>query len=111
MCEEPLPEKIKAKKVKYLSFPLVCCYQPACVTHWGGTTLLYFPFLVEVPVEVFLVLGIPCQAQFKLGLGFPDPIPTQPSSIPIIFLWYLSLLPVRFLLALQFDQQVPVQPC
>jgi len=44
---------------------------------------------------------------------FHDPIPTQPSSILIILPGYLSLLllPVHFLLALKFDQQIPVQPC
>jgi len=66
------------------------------------------------PVEVFLVLlFIPCQIQFQLVLGLPDPIPTQTSSIPIFLPGYLSLLPITayFLLTLQFDQQVPVQPC
>ena len=65
-------------------------------------------------IEVFhTLLSAPYQVQFQLDLGFPDPIPTQPSSCLILFPWYLSLLslPVHFLLALQFDQQVLVQPC
>uniref|UniRef100_A0A8C9ESF5 NADPH oxidase activator 1 n=1 Tax=Pavo cristatus TaxID=9049 RepID=A0A8C9ESF5_PAVCR len=37
--------------------------------------------LVDVPVEPLLVLSVPCQAQFQLGLSHPGPIPTQPSSI------------------------------
>ena len=43
------------KIVKYLSLFLVCCYQPACVTHLGRYALLYLPFLIEVTVEAFLV--------------------------------------------------------
>jgi len=58
----------------------------------GEYAPLDFPFLVELPVEAFLVLGIPCQVYFKLGLGFPDPIPTPPSSlhIPLIFQYSLK---------------------
>ena len=45
------------KAVKYLSLLHVCPYQLACVTHWGWRyALLDFSFLVEVPVEAFLVL-------------------------------------------------------
>lgn len=70
-------------------------------------------FLVAVPREALLILlCAPCQAQFQLGLGFPDPILTQPSSIPIFLPTYLSLLPllVHFLLALLFNQLVPLLP-
>ena len=75
--------------------------------------MLDFSFLVELPVEAFLVLfAILSQVQFKVGLGFPDPVSTQPSSFLILFPLNLSLfpLPVCFLLTLQFDQQIPVQP-
>jgi len=69
----------RGKNVKYLSL-LVCRYQIAFVTHEVGYAILDFHFLVQVPVEALLVLfGIPCQIQFKLGLGFPDPIPMQHS--------------------------------
>ena len=71
-------------------------------------------FLIEIPAETFLVpFVIPSHVQFKLGLGFPDPISTQPNSFLILFPQHLSLfpLPVHFLLTLQFDQQVSVQPC
>lgn len=104
----------RGKKIKYLSLLLVCCYQPACVSHWGGYAFLDFPFLLEVSVEAFLVLfGIPSQVQIKLGLGFYDPSSTQTSSFLTLFPLYLALFPllVHFLLTLQFDQQVPVQPC
>ena len=45
--------------------------------------------------------------------GLPDHIPTQPSSSLIILPGYLLvlLLLVHFLLTLQFDQQILVQPC
>ena len=69
--------------------------------------------LIDVPIELFLILLYsPCQVQFQVGLGLPDPIPTQTSSIPILSC-YLSLLalPMRFLLALWFDQQALAQPC
>ena len=65
-------------------------------------------------MEALLVLlGIPCKVKFKLGLGFLDLSPTQPSSFLSLFPQYLSLLPlpVHSLLALQFDQQILVQPC
>jgi len=87
----------------------------ACLYHsQGGYDLLDFSFLVEAPVAAFFVLfGVPSNVQFKLGLGFPDPILTQPRGFLILFPRYLSLfpLPVHFLLTLQFDQQVLVQPC
>ena len=71
------------------------------------------PFHADVPVEaLFLILCILCQVQLQLHLGLPDPIPTQPSSVPLLVPGYLSLLPlpVHFLLALYFDQQVSTQP-
>jgi len=68
---------------------------------------LDFPFLVDVPVEAFLILlCTPHQVQFQLGLGLTDPTPTKPSSIVSGYLSLLSL-PVHFLLTLQFDEQVP----
>ncbi|KAK4829131.1 hypothetical protein QYF61_002210 [Mycteria americana] len=54
---------------------------------------------------LLIVLCIPCQVQLQLCLGLPDPIPTQPGSIPILFPGYLSLL------LPPFDQQVLTQPC
>jgi len=68
-----------------------------------GYAFFDFPFLDDIPVEVLLViLCIPCQVQLQLRLGPPDPIPTQLSSIPVLFPAYLSLLPVpvQFPLAL-----------
>ena len=62
-------------------------------------------------MEALLVLlGIPCKVKFKLGLGFLDLSPTQPSSFLSLFPQYLSLLPlpVHFLLALQAGHQAPV---
>ena len=42
-----------------------------------GYALLDFCFLVEVPIEAFLILsGIPSQVQYTRGLGLPDSIPT-----------------------------------
>lgn len=53
-------------------------------------------------------------AKTSSSLGFPDPMPTQPGNILVLFPGYLSLLPMplQFLLALQFDQQsgIPVLP-
>mgnify|MGYP001858504497 CR=1 FL=1 len=74
-------------------------------------TVIYPTPLFYGPVEAFLVLlCTPCQVQFHLGLDFPDAVPTQPSSIPILLPGYLSLLPlpVHFLLALQAGHQAPV---
>ena len=51
-----------------------------------GYALLDFCFLVEVPIEAFLILsGIPSQVQYTRGLGLLDSIPTQPSSFLILF--------------------------
>lgn len=71
------------------------------------------PFLVDVLAKAFLILCTSCQVQLQLGLGLLNPIPAQPSSIPVLLLGYLSLLPLYmcFLLALHFVSQVPVQPC
>ena len=70
-------------------------------------------FPVDIAVEAFVgFLYAPYQVQFQLSLGLADPVSTQPSSILILLPWYPSLLQltVHFLLALPFDQQVPVQP-
>ena len=57
---------------------------------------LDIPFLDDVPLAGFLaLLCAPCQVQFQLGLGFSDPIPIQPSSIPIFLPDYLSLRSVN----------------
>jgi len=75
-----------------------------------GTPSWTFP--VDVPLEAFPVLFCtPCYFQSQLGLGLPESIPTQTSSIPIFLTGHLFLLPlpVHFLLALLYDQQVPVQ--
>jgi len=72
--------------------PSPCLLLPACLCHsLGGYALLDFPFLVEVPVEDFFFLSSQVQVQFKLGLGFLDPNPTQPNGFVMLFLWYLSL--------------------
>jgi len=48
-----------------------------------------------MPTEVHVViLRIPRQVQLQLCLGPPDLIPTQLGSIPILFVRYLSLLPL-----------------
>ena len=68
-----------------------------------GYAFLNLPFLVDIPVEALLVmLNIPCQVQLQLCLGPPDLVSTQPGRFPILFLGYLSLLPlpVQFLLVL-----------
>jgi len=65
-------------------------------------------------MEAFLILlCVSWQIQFQLSLGFPDPIPTQPRSNPLLLLVYLFFLPPpeHFLLALLFHQQVSVQSC
>ena len=40
----------------------------------------------------FILLCTPCHVQLQLGLGLSDSIPTQPSSIPILLPYYLSLV-------------------
>ena len=55
----------------------------------------YLVLLTEVPTNAFLIfLSTPCCVEFQLDLVLPDPIPTQPSSIPILLPGYLSLLPL-----------------
>ena len=79
-----------------------------------GYSFLDISFPVDIAVEAFVgFLYAPYQVQFHLGLVLPDPVPTQPRSTPTLVPEYLSLLPlpVHFLLAVQFDQQVLVQPC
>ena len=106
------------KKIEHLSLLLVYCYKLTCTAHRVGgeahLVFLDFSFPVDVPLEALLfLLYTSCQVQFQLGLGLPGLIPTQHRSIPMLCPRYLTLLPlsVHFLLALQFDQQVPVQPC
>jgi len=111
LCDRQLLEKTKARKLLSDSaFSLsVVTSLPMSLTG-ERYTLFNFPFLIKVPVEASLVLlGTPCQVSFKLGLGFLYPIPTWPNSFLILFPQYLSLFPllVHFLLAFQFDQQVP----
>jgi len=73
-----------------------------CVLFWT------FLFLIDVPVEAFLVLRCTLfQVQFQLGLGLPDSIFTEPGSTLILS----PISTFTALLALQCDQQVPVQPC
>ena len=106
LCEEQLTQKPEAKKLLSTStFYLFVI-----------TSLLLFPTRESMPpvdalIETFLFLFTPCQVQFQLSLS--DPIPTQPISILIPLPVSLSLLqlPVHFLLAFHFEQQVLVQPC
>jgi len=61
------------------------------------------PLLDDIPVEaLFITLCVSCQVQLHLHLGLPDPLPTKPGSIPMLFPGYLPLylLPGHFLLAL-----------
>ena len=77
-------------------------------------TILGVPFQVDSPVEAFLILlCTPHHMQFQLGLGLPAPSPTQTSTSTTLLPRSLALLtlPVHLLLALHFDQQVPLQPC
>ena len=91
--------------VEYLSLLLVCWYEVAILVHRGDggrgdrhdTNYAFFnlPFLADMPTEVHVViLRIPRQVQLQLCLGPPDLIPTQLGSIPILFVRYLSLLPL-----------------
>jgi len=87
------------RKVEYLSLP-ACLY---CSLGGLGYILLHFPFLMDVPLEAFLVrLCNPCRVQFQLGLALCGPVPAQPNSIPVLLLGFLSLFPlsVHCLLAL-----------
>ena len=106
LCVEPI------YPMKESAFLSVVSSLPALLT--GGFTLRDFPFQVDSPVEAFLVLlCTPHHVQFQLGLGLPAPSPTQPSTSTTLLPGFLALLtlPVHLLLALHFDQQVPLQPC
>ena len=79
----------RSKQVEYLSLLLVHCTD--CISHKGEYTFLDFPFLVDVSVKAFLILlWSPYQVQFQLGLGLPDPIPTQFSYFLILLKYSLS---------------------
>ena len=44
------------------------------------------PFLADLPVEALvIILWVPCQVKLHPHHGFPDPIPTQPGSVSILF--------------------------
>lgn len=107
LCAEPIyPMKESAFSLSVVSS------LPALLT--DGFALLGFPFQVDSPVEAFLVLlCTPHHVQFQLGLGLPAPSPTQTSTSTTLLPGSLALLtlPVHLLLALHFDQQVPLQPC
>lgn len=62
-------------------------------------------FLSNLPVEILIVICIPCQVQLNLLLGLPCSIPIQPDIVPILFPGYLSLLlpPVQLLIALKCE--------
>lgn len=95
--------------VEYLSLLLAVCLsysQGVGMPFW--TWLFWLMYLLEA---FLILLCTPWQVGFQLGLGLPDLIPTQPSSIPMLFPENLSLLPppVHFLLALHFDQKVQIQ--
>lgn len=52
-----------------------CCYQFSALFIKGGFTFFDLPFLINKPVEaVPVILGIPCQVQFRLHLGLPHPL-------------------------------------
>lgn len=104
------------KKNCWLPQPPPCLLFLACLycSLGGFYVLLDSLFPVDVPIEAFLTpLCTTCWVQFHLGLGLPDPIPIKPSNITTLLPRYLSLLPLpaHVFLALQFDKQVPVQPC
>ncbi|KAK4806893.1 hypothetical protein QYF61_012614 [Mycteria americana] len=102
--EERLPLKTEAKKLLSTSaFSLSVVTSLPVLLVRGGYAFFDLPFLADLPIEpLIIILCVPCQVQLQLRLGLPDPIPTQPGSVPILFPGYLSLLPlpVRFLLAL-----------
>ena len=100
LCAEPIyPMKESAFSLSVVSS------LPALLT--DGFALLGFPFQVDSPVKAFLVLlCTPHHVQFQLGLGLPAPSPTQTSTSTT----HGQTLPVHLLLALHFDQQVPLQP-
>ena len=98
--------------VEYLSLLHICYYQFTLLICQRGHTLLRLSFLANVPLESLpVILCIPCQAQFYLCLGFPDPIPVYPDCIPVLFPGHVSPfpLPVHFLLVPQFDHQILAQ--
>ncbi|KAK4828558.1 hypothetical protein QYF61_027527 [Mycteria americana] len=43
------------------------------------------PFLFIRGEALLVILCIPSQVQLQLHLGLPDPVPTQPGSVPILF--------------------------
>ncbi|KAK4811032.1 hypothetical protein QYF61_015736 [Mycteria americana] len=90
--EERLPVKTEAKKLLSTSA-------------FSSSVVTSLPVVFISGEALLVILCIPCQVQLQLRLGLPDPIPTQPGSIPILFPAYLSLLP------LPFDQQVLTHPC
>ncbi|XP_048788476.1 uncharacterized protein LOC125687389 [Lagopus muta] len=70
--------------------------------------------LGNVPVEGFLIVfHVPCQVQFCLRLGFPDPTSASPDGIPVLFPGDTALFPelVHPFLRPQFSQQVLAEPC
>ena len=106
LCAEPI------YPMKESAFLSVVSSLPALLS--DGFALLGVPFQVDSPVEAFLVLlCTPHHVQFQLGLGLPAPSPTQTSTHTTLLPRSLALLalPVHLLLALHFDQQVPLQPC
>ena len=70
----------------YLSLLFICWFEVAILVHWWGYTFFDLAFLADIPVEALLTIPrIPCRIQLQLHLSFPDTIPAQLGSIPIIF--------------------------
>jgi len=97
------------KVLEYLNLLFFHCYQPACISHCTEYVFFDFPFLVDVSVQAFLDhLLHYLTSPVRVDLGLPDLIPTKFILLPGYL--FILPLPVHFLLVLQFEQPVPVQP-
>ncbi|KAK4816375.1 hypothetical protein QYF61_016279 [Mycteria americana] len=92
--EERLPVKTEAKKLLSTSAFSSSNVTSLPVVFIRGYAFFDLPFLTDIPVEALIILCIPGQVQLQLCIGLPDPIPTLPGSVPILFPGYLSLLPL-----------------
>lgn len=82
----------------------VPCDQAFTHSALGSTFFLSFHFAIDIPVEVSLVLQVPCQIELQVGFGFSELIPED--SLPLFLLGDMTLLPplVCFLFIVEFCQ-------